>query len=79
MLPVAILSTDEFDVLDMEIASLLFGDPLLIDNGKTALSPLRSAMEDVSGDGLLDLTLKFTVADLVLNQANSNRDFFGCA
>ncbi|MCH7752740.1 MAG: PEP-CTERM sorting domain-containing protein, partial [Planctomycetes bacterium] len=37
----------------------------------TALSPLRSALEDVSGDGLLDLTLKFSVADLVEHGALS--------
>ena len=30
---------------------------------------MRSAYEDVSGDGLLDLTLKFSVADLVEYEA----------
>jgi len=65
VLPVAILSTDDFDVNDVDIDTLLFGDPLLIDNGGTAVGPLRSAYEDVSGDGLLDLTLKFSTADLV--------------
>ncbi len=65
MLSVAILGTDDFDVLDVEIATLLFGDPLLVDNGGTTVSPLRSAYEDVSGDGLLDLTLKFSTTDLV--------------
>ncbi len=68
-MPVAILGTDDFDVLDVEIATLLFGDPLLVDNGETAVSPLRSAYEDVSGDGLLDLTLKFSTADLVEYEA----------
>ena len=65
VLSVAILSTDEFDVNNVDIDTLLFGDPLLIDNGGTAVSPLRSALEDVSGDELLDLTLKFSTADLV--------------
>ncbi len=65
VLPVAILGTAEFDVNDVDIASLLFGDPLLIDNGGTAVSPLRSDLEDVSGDGLLDLTLKFSMRELV--------------
>ena len=55
VLPIAILTTDEFDVYDVDIDTLLFGDPLLLDNGGTAVSPLRSAFEDVSGDGLLDL------------------------
>ena len=65
MLQVAILSTDDFDVHDVDINTLLFGDPLLIDNGGTAVKPLRSAFEDVSGDGLLDLILKFSMAEIV--------------
>ena len=65
VLPVAILGTDEFDVNEVNFDTLLFGDPLLIDNGGTAVSPLRSGLEDVSGDGFLDLTLKFSTADLV--------------
>ncbi len=69
VLPVAILSTDDFDVNEVDVDSLRFGDPLLIDNGGTAMSPLRSAYEDVSGDGLLDLTLKFSTADLVEYEA----------
>ncbi len=65
VLPVAILGTDEFDVNNVNIDSLLFGDALLIDFGGTAVSPLRSGLEDVSGDGLLDLILKFSTRDLV--------------
>ncbi len=65
VLPVAILGTDEFDVTKVDFDSLLFGDPLLIDNGGTAVSPLRSSLVDISGDGFLDLTLKFSTRDLV--------------
>ncbi|MCH8839506.1 MAG: SBBP repeat-containing protein [Planctomycetes bacterium] len=65
VLPVAILGTDEFDVTEVKFDTLRFGDPLLIGNGTTGVRPLRSALEDVSGDGLLDLTLKFSTADLV--------------
>ena len=50
---------------DVNIDTFLFGDPVLIDNGATAISPLRFAYEDVSDDGLMDLTLKFSTADLV--------------
>ena len=71
VLPVAILGTDEFDVNKVDIDTLLFGDPLLIDNGGTAVSPLRSALEDVNDDGFLDLGLKFSTADLVENGALS--------
>ncbi len=65
VLPVAILGTTDFDVKDVDFDSLRFGDPLLIDNGGTAVSPLRSSLVDISGDGLLDLTLKFSTRDLV--------------
>ena len=53
----AILSTEDFDVQDVDIDTLLFGDPVLIDSGGTAVSPLRFAYDDVSGDGLMDLSL----------------------
>ncbi len=65
VLPVAILGTDVFDVTEVDIDSLRFGDPLLINNDETAVRPLRSAYEDVSGDGLLDLILKFSIAKMV--------------
>ena len=62
VLPVAILGTADFDVTTVDIDTLLFvGDP----NGGTAVGPLRSAIEDVSGDGYSDLSLKFSTADLV--------------
>ena len=65
MLPVAVLSTNDFNVSNINVSSLLFGDPLLIDDNGTAVSPLRYAFEDVSDDGLLDLTLKFSLPELV--------------
>ncbi len=71
VLPVAIFGTADFDVTEVDISTLLFGDPLLIDNGGTAVSPLRSALEDVNDDGFLDLGLKFSTADLVENGALS--------
>jgi hypothetical protein len=65
VLPVAILGTDEFDVTEVAFDTLMFGDP----NGGIAVSPLRSALEDVSGDGIWDLSLKFSTAELVANDA----------
>ena len=69
VLPVALLSTDDFDALDVDVETILFGDPLLLDDGGTGVSPLRSAEKDVNGDGLTDLTLKFSMRDLVDNGA----------
>ena len=61
VLPVAILGTDVFDVSEVDITTLMFGDP----NSGTPLFPVRSAIEDVNVDGFDDLSLKFSVADLV--------------
>ncbi len=61
----AILGTAGFDVNDVDISTLMFGDP----NGGTPLSPVRSAFEEVSGDAFDDLILKFSTADLVANEA----------
>ncbi len=68
VLPVAILSTEEFDATQVDIETLLFGDPLLIADGKTPVSPLRGNYDDVNDDGLMDLTLKFSMRDLVANE-----------
>ncbi len=65
LLPVAILGSATFDVTDVDIDTLLFGDP----NGGTPLSPKKSAFEDVSGNGFDDLSLKFSMRDLVENWA----------
>lgn len=65
VLPVAILSTPDHDALDTDVATLRLGDPRL--NG--VASPVRSAVEDVNGDGLLDLVLHFSMVDLVTNGA----------
>jgi hypothetical protein len=66
-LPVAILSTDEFDATQVDAETLLFGDPLLIADGKTPVSPIRWGFEDVNDDDLLDLTLKFSMRDILGN------------
>jgi hypothetical protein len=68
VLPVAILSTEEFDATLVDVDTLLFGDPLLIADGKAPVSPLRSNYEDVDDDGLDDLTLKFSMQDLLDNE-----------
>jgi hypothetical protein len=69
-LPVAILSTDDFSALDIDVETLVFGDPVLIADGGdlvTPTSPLRSGQEDVNNDGLVDLTLKFSTQALIDN------------
>jgi hypothetical protein len=67
-LPVAILSTEDFDAKLVDPATLLFGDPSLMNAGAAPVSPLRSGQEDVNNDGLVDLTLKFSMRDLLDNE-----------
>ncbi len=67
VLPVAILGTEDFDVnsVDQSADILLFSGPLPINGGGSPVSPIRSAFEDVNVDGFMDLTLKFSIAEMV--------------
>ncbi len=65
VLSMAIFSTDDFNVSDINVSTLLFGDPTLLDANGTGVSPLRYSFQDVSHDGLLDLSLKFSTRDAV--------------
>ena len=52
MLSMTVASTDVFDAADVDIDSLwLFGDPLLIAAEGTPISPIRTALKDVTDDG----------------------------
>ena len=65
VLSAAILSTDDFNASDINVSTLLFGDPSLLDANGTGVSPLRYSFKDVSHDGLMDLSLKFSMRDAV--------------
>ena len=64
-LQVAILANEEFDVLDIDIKSLLFGDPILVDGGATAMGATSNRLRDLNHDGLDDLLVGFSISDLV--------------
>jgi hypothetical protein len=68
VLPVAILSTEEFDASQVDPDTLLFGDPLLIAVGATPVSPLSWSQQDVDLDGLTDLALEFSIPELLANE-----------
>jgi len=68
VLPVALLGTNEFDIMDVVIESLLFGDPALIDVGGSPVAPIRYSYEDVTGDGLPDLSMKFKIPAMIDNE-----------
>ena len=64
-LRVAILASDELDVLEIDIESLLFGDPILVDGGATPLGATSDRLRDLNHDGLDDLLVGFSISDLV--------------
>ena len=65
-LPVAILTTPEFDALQLvDATSLQIGDPAL---GGTA-APIHSQARDIDHDGDRDVGLLFALCDLVANHA----------
>ncbi len=59
VIPVAILTTPGFDASGVDVSSLGFGR----DGIRFAASPVHSALEDVDGDGDLDLILQFLTQD----------------
>ena len=64
-LPVAVLTTDDFDALLLDVESLRLGDPELVAMGGTPVAPSHATVEDVDEDGDDDLLLHFGVGDLV--------------
>lgn len=72
VLPVAILTTDDFDAADVDVSTVTLGDGSGVDasvaprgeGGRNAAVP-HASLEDVDDDGDLDLALKFATQDLV--------------
>jgi uncharacterized delta-60 repeat protein len=62
---VAILTTSDFDALNVDTSSLKLGDP----NLSGTASPLRSRARDVDGDGDMDMVLAFPLCQLVTDEA----------
>jgi hypothetical protein len=64
ILSAAILSTEDFNALEVEVATLLFGDPLLIADGALPVSPTSTGSADVDDDGRMDLTLELSIPEM---------------
>jgi len=65
VLPVAILGTAAFDVSDVNPGSLMFFNPNAAGVPGYSEYPLRWALEDVDGDGLVDLVSHFDAEKLM--------------
>lgn len=62
VIPVAILTTDDFDATTtVPDAEILLGDPEL----GTAIPPVRGTLEDVDDDSDLDVLLHFSIGEMV--------------
>ncbi|MCH8147521.1 MAG: glutamate--cysteine ligase [Planctomycetes bacterium] len=70
MIPVAILTTDDFFAPFVDEKTILFGDPeAVFANDGSAVRPVRVREEDVDDDGDTDLLLFFSTKELVANGA----------
>jgi hypothetical protein len=61
VIPVAVLTTPDFDATSVDrsdLSRIRFGDV----NGVARVSPIRSALDDVDGDGDRDLVLSFSTS-----------------
>jgi hypothetical protein len=67
VVPVAVLTTDEFDAGSVDPASVVFADA----------SPVRWALEDVDGDGDVDLVLHFRAQELALDASSTEATLTG--
>ena len=65
VLPVAILTTDDFNASDTDDATVRLGDPTL----PGVAAPIGSSLQDVDRDGDLDLVLRFRIPDLTAANA----------
>ncbi|MCJ7647495.1 MAG: hypothetical protein MUP85_02670 [Candidatus Lokiarchaeota archaeon] len=62
LLPVAILGTEDFNVMtDIDNSTLRFGTYNDDDN---SIEPIRLSNNDTNGDGFMDLIMKFEIEDL---------------
>jgi PKD repeat protein len=66
--PVAILSTATFDARTIDVASLRIGNEVGAEAGVATLKgKYQTTIQDVNGDGRLDMMAQFSVQDLVAN------------
>jgi hypothetical protein len=67
VVPVAILSEDDFDASEVDPATVTFADA----------SPVRWALEDVDNDGDVDMILHFKIQELALDASSTEATLIG--
>ncbi len=65
LLPVAILGSNTFDVADIDPSTIELGGASLASRGSAKAPKMAYSLEDVDGDGHIDLIAFFSVTDLV--------------
>ena len=53
--------------MSVDDSTLLFGDPLLIADGATPVSPTSTQSMDVNGDKIMDLVLELSIPEMLAN------------
>jgi len=66
VLPVAILSTADFDATQVDPATVALTYPLHASGRSPEVNPLRWNWEDVNEDGVTDLVFKFDIQELLI-------------
>jgi hypothetical protein len=66
--PVALLGSAEFDVASVDLGTVRFGKIHEMDSGAPAL---RSALEDINGDGFMDRVFHFKVSKTGLEPSDT--------
>ena len=70
LVPVAILGSDDFDVMDVDVNSVTFGPD--------GAAPVHGGhFEDVNGDGLTDLVVHFVQKETGLSPGDTEADLNG--
>ena len=70
-IPVAILTTDSFDATSVDPTTVLFGPT------GSEVAPVHSALEDVDGDGDIDLVLHFVTQHTAITCGNASASLTG--
>jgi uncharacterized protein (DUF2141 family) len=66
--PVALLGSADFDVSSVDLATVKFGKMHEMDSGASAL---RSALQDINGDGFMDRVFHFTIKETGLEPSDT--------